>query len=404
MIFDCIVIGKGLIGSAAAKYLSDAQKNVAIIGPDEHTDVNKAVVFSSHYDQGRVQRIIGVDEVWTLLNLQSVRQYNFLEKESGISFHSKVGCLYVNPSGTDNYLEQIKNQAYQFGPTYNFFKSAEAIRNVFPDFDFPASSMGIFEGAPSGYINPRMLIKAQLNLFRKNKGIVINDVANDINHERNYFQITTLSKIVYRARNVLLCPGAFINFFNLIKDKLALTLKSETTIWANVDTAEANRLSNLPSLLYEINIPEYKNVYLIQPVKYPDGKYYLKMGCNLPEDIYFDNIQDVQNWFRKGSGDANSAKLNEALLKIIPRLRAKEYFTKRCIVSFTMHHKPYVGALNDKGLFVACGGNGYSAMCSDALGRIAASLVAEGVFPNGYSPESFQPIFINNKKEKAVSD
>ena len=33
---------------------------------------------------------------------------------------------------------------------------------------------------------------------------------------------------------------------------------------------EAHRLSGLPSLLYEIEIPEYRNIYLIQPVQYPD--------------------------------------------------------------------------------------------------------------------------------------
>ena len=83
MIFDCIVIGKGLIGSAAARYLSQSQNNVMVVGPDEYSDVNEAIVFSSHYDQGRVQRIIGTDPVWTLLNLQSSGQYDFLEKESG---------------------------------------------------------------------------------------------------------------------------------------------------------------------------------------------------------------------------------------------------------------------------------------------------------------------------------
>ena len=39
MIFDCIVIGKGLIGSAAARYLIHSQKNVMVIGPDEHFDM-----------------------------------------------------------------------------------------------------------------------------------------------------------------------------------------------------------------------------------------------------------------------------------------------------------------------------------------------------------------------------
>ena len=51
MIYDCIVIGKGLIGSAAAKYLSQSQKKVAVLGPDETRDINDAIVFSSHYDE-----------------------------------------------------------------------------------------------------------------------------------------------------------------------------------------------------------------------------------------------------------------------------------------------------------------------------------------------------------------
>jgi prephenate dehydrogenase len=37
MIYESIIIGRGLIGSAAAKYISRSQKNVALIGPDEET-------------------------------------------------------------------------------------------------------------------------------------------------------------------------------------------------------------------------------------------------------------------------------------------------------------------------------------------------------------------------------
>ena len=403
MIFDCIVIGKGLIGCAAARYLSETLKNVAVIGPDEHADINKAIVFSSHYDQARVQRIVGTDPVWTLLNLQSSAQYNFLEKESNISFHSGVGCLYVNPAGLDNYLEQIEKQASLFNLKYNFFESGKAIHNVFPDFEFPQLSKGIFEDSPSGYINPRLLIKAQLSLFQKNDGIVINEIANGINYEKNYWQIETTNKKIYKAKKVLLCPGAFINFFNLTKNKLALTLKSETTLWAKVSKQEASRLSKLPSLLYEIDNPVYKNVYLIQPVQYPDGKYYLKIGCNLGGDIYFDSIQDIRSWFRNGASDANLDILKGALLKIMPGIKAEGYFTKRCIISFTEHRKPYIGLLNSNGLFVACGGNGYSAMCSDALGRIASHLLIKGIFPNEYSAESFEPVFTGSTLKKVTS-
>ena len=393
MIFDCVVIGKGLMGSAAARYLSQSQRNIAVIGPDEHPDINEAIVFSSHYDQGRVQRIMGADPVWTLLNLQSSGQYSFLEKETGITFHSGVGCLYVNPAGVDSYLEQIEEQSNQFKLKYDFFEDGEAINKTFSDFSFPASSQGIFESSPSGYINPRLLIKAQLNLFQKNNGTVVDDIANEIEYKEDCLQIKTLNGNVYRAKKVLLCPGAFINFFNLTKSKLALSLKGETTLWVNVTAKEAARLSRLPSLLYEIDNSAYKNVYLIQPVQYPDGKYYLKMGCNLPGDIYFDNIEDIQHWFRGGTSDTNLEVLKDALLKIIPRLQAQEYFTKRCIVSFTKHRKPYIGQLDETGVFVACGGNGYSAMCSDALGSIASHLLTEGVFPTEYSAATFKPVF-----------
>ncbi|HSQ44918.1 MAG TPA: FAD-binding oxidoreductase [Ginsengibacter sp.] len=393
MIFDCIIIGKGLIGSAAARYLSYSQKKVAVIGPGEHSNPGEAVVFSSHYDEARIQRIIGTDSTWTKLNLQSSAEYKFIEKESGIMFHCGVGCLYVNPHGSDHYIDQVEKHANQFNLAYKLFENGEAICKAFGDLNVPMKSKGIFESSPSGYINPRQLIKAQLNLFQKNNGAVINEIANEITYEKNYVRVTTLEGNIYHATKVLLSPGAFINFFNLTKNKLALTLKSETTLLAQVTAEEAKRLSTFPSLLYEIDIPGYKNIYLVQPVLYPDGNYYLKMGCNLPGDIYFDNIEDIQQWFRNGTSDESLGILKDALLNIIPGLHAQEYFTKRCIVTFTKHRKPYIGALNDHGLFVACGGNGYGAMCSDALGSIAANLLSEGSFPEDYLPESFAPVF-----------
>ena len=393
MIFDTIVIGKGLIGSAAAKYLSQSQENIAIIGPDEPTDAAGAVVFSSHYDQARIQRIIGADPVWTLLNLQSAQQYHSLQKETNIKFHIGAGCLYVNPAGSDRYLEKIRVQANQFDLDFELFENSEAIHKSFPDFTFPEGSKGVFESSRSGYINPRLLIKAQLTLFKKNGGVIHNEIANEVRYTKNYIQITMLSGTIYKAKKVLLSPGAFINFLHLVRNNLAVTLKSETTILANVSAEEAQRLSGLPSLLYEIEIPEYRNIYLTQPVQYPDGKYYLKMGCNLPKDIYFNNLKGVQDWFIGGDSDANLKILRDALILIMPKLKVQSFVTRRCIVSFTKHGKPYIGALNNNGLFVAAGGNGYSAMCSDALGRIASHVVTDGVFPVEYSVESFQPVF-----------
>ncbi len=84
------------------------KQNVALIGPDEPSDYHNAIVFASHYDQARVQRLIGKDEAWTKLNIDSVGQYEAIRKQSGIDFHDPVGCLYVNPTGKDSYTGKCK--------------------------------------------------------------------------------------------------------------------------------------------------------------------------------------------------------------------------------------------------------------------------------------------------------
>ena len=59
--FDYIVIGKGLIGSAAGRYLSATGTKVALIGPHEPENwPAHQGVFASHYDQGRLTRVLEV--------------------------------------------------------------------------------------------------------------------------------------------------------------------------------------------------------------------------------------------------------------------------------------------------------------------------------------------------------
>ena len=393
MVYDCVIIGAGLIGSAAAKYISDPGKKVALIGPDESTVLDQQIVFASHYDRARIQRIFGRDPVSTLLNQQSANAYDLIEAESNIRFHSKEGCLYVNPYGMDTYLENIAEQSKKFTVNFQSFDSGEKLNSFAPYYHFPNSSMGIFEAAPSGHINPRLLIKAQLHLFQKNGGEVFNDTAIDISNDSKDIKITTYSGKIYQAKKVLLAPGSFINFFNLLPQKLVLTLKSESTIWVKTNVAEGLRLANLPGLLYKIKEPDIDDIYLIRPLEYPDGSYYLKMGANFPSDIFFKDLKEIQNWFKSGNNETNLEIMKDYLLQLIPSISISDSFTKKCIVCYTPHGKPYIGEVENN-LFVAAGGNGYSAMSADALGKIAASVVTTNDFPAPFSADTFRPVFL----------
>ena len=328
--FSTIVIGKGLLGSAAAKYLAAQAPDVALIGPDEPTNYNQALVFSSHYDQARVQRLIGKDDVWTRLNQASVQQYAIISAQSGIDFHGKAGCLYVNPYGQDDYLINAPTISDRFNLDFTSYAQAPALARDFPDFRFPEQAQALFETAPAGFINPRQLIKAQVNIFEQHHGTVLNETVLDISYKDAEYQVQTAEGNTYQAPKVLLAAGAFVNFFNLITKPLDLKLKSEVVLLAKVNSAQAAQLAQLPSLLYEIDNGETEGIYLIQPVQYPDGAFYLKMGCNMPEDIFFENIEQVQDWFRHGDSDRFIPRLKTALEQLIPGLAFESFLTKRC--------------------------------------------------------------------------
>ncbi len=392
MIFKSIIVGRGLIGSAAAKYISRSQKNVALIGPDETTALQEGIVFASHYDRARIQRIVGKDSIETLLNLQSAKQHSELEQESGVNYHVGEGCLLVTPDDTNDYLNHYKEEAKKFDVDFQFLQNASQLKYFNSDLRFPASAKGIYEGAPSGHINPRLLIKAQSEVFKKNGGTIFNTTVTDVSFENDVIKIACIDDQIMYAKKVLLSPGSFVNFLNLLKKKLALKVKSETTIWVKVKEGEAMRLSSLPPLLYKINEPEIQDIYLIKPLKYPDGNFYLKMGANIPKDMYFNSLQEIQGWFKNDNRENNLPVLKKALHSILPGISIEEVREKHCIVCYTAHNKPYIGQI-EKGLFVAAGGNGYAAMSSDTLGKIAATVLLEDRFPPDFSAKDFAPVF-----------
>ncbi|SVB46225.1 uncharacterized protein METZ01_LOCUS199079, partial [marine metagenome] len=92
--YSILVIGNGLIGSAAARCLGAEADSVALLGPPEPQQWSSHDgVFSSHYDEGRITRVIDPNPHWAEFAQRSIDQYPFLEKESGIRFFHPVGCI-----------------------------------------------------------------------------------------------------------------------------------------------------------------------------------------------------------------------------------------------------------------------------------------------------------------------
>ena len=94
--YDIAIIGKGLMGSAALRHLTLAfpELNVCVIGPDEPQErKSHQGVFASHYDQGRITRILDPSQIWGQLARESIQRYAEIEAMSGLRFHHRAGCL-----------------------------------------------------------------------------------------------------------------------------------------------------------------------------------------------------------------------------------------------------------------------------------------------------------------------
>jgi len=380
--WDVVIIGAGLVGSAAARHLAAAGSKVAVIGPAEPEDPDAAVVFASHYDQARVQRLIGFDELWTRLSVESARAWPELERLTGLTVHDPVGCLYLAPR-PDSYLDGAAALGQQFGLQHQEIDGSEAVRQIAPQLHVPDSVVGLFEPGPAGSINPRALVAAQLQATQQSGGTVVRDVVTSLRREGGISELTTAAGQVHRAGSVVVATGSFANTGGLLPRPLDVLVKGETVVLAEVSADTAASLVALPSVLYEMETDELDGIYLIKPVRYPDGRFYLKLGMNQAVDPLLNDITAIREWFRDKAPDDTLSRFQREVTALFPTVPFLGFRTKRCIISRTVDRRPYLGPLGE-GLVVAMGCNGYSAMASDAQGRVAATLALTGEVPDGY--------------------
>ena len=384
---DHVVIGKGLVGTATAKYLAKSGASVLVIGPDEPTDFSSATLFASHYDQARAQRIINFTPMWTHLSVDSVNAWPEIEAESGIDFHNGAGCVYLAES-EDEYLASVPGQAKEFNLDYQVLEDAAGVAKVASEFAFDRHVQGIYESGPAGTINPRALVQAQLAVFEKSGGTILRDVATSVTRADSHWVITTATGEQVSATNVVVAGGSFSNFHNLLPVTLDILVKSEVVILAQVSADQAGAMAALPSLLYEIHEPDFDGIYLMRPVQYPDGNWYLKMGMNQRIDLHVESLDELNAWFQGQEHAKYLPILQREIVKLFPRVNFLSFQTKPCVISRTVTANPYIDVI-EPGLFVATGCNGYSAMTSDAQGKVAAHLVLTGQYPAGYHGADF---------------
>lgn len=391
--FKYIVIGAGMMGAAAARHLSKKTDGIALIGPGEPADPKTHQgVFASHYDEARITRTIDPDPVWALLANRSIARYREIEEESGIRFYHRTGCLMVAPERVSGhtYIRNICAAAEAMGTGIEVLSQAK-LSERYPYFGFEPGYEGVLEAGEAGYINPRALVAAQSRIAERQDVRRIEETVVSVREEGGLAVVRTSDGVTYRAEKALVATGGFSIAENLLPQPLQMSVYARTITFFEIRQDELEHYAGMPSLIYEPRDPS-RHIYLLPPVRYPDGKVYLKIGGD-PDDVILTEDAQMRAWFRSGGRDSVRDHHLTIMEHLVPDIDRTRVSTGACVVSKTPTGYPVIAYTFSPRIALLTGGCGTAAKSSDEIGRLGSELLLNGQIANELYPVPFSARF-----------
>lgn len=378
--YDVAVVGAGLIGAAAAKYLAKKGLKVALIGPTEAQGALGAC-----YDEGRIYRIADPDKVWADLADLSIKEYQAIEREAGERFHHETGFLAVGDPSMD-YIHQVEQTMASFGTEgqdFFIYTKKEDFEQHFPflrlSFD-EHSWRGLWQPRKAGHLSPRTLALIQAALARRNGADVIDTQLDGVHAEAEHWVLQLHGKGRLEAKKVLLAAGWNTSW--LSKETERLDIKHQMSQAVLLEVSEP--MPTMPVIILRGPRDPEEYWYVLPPIKYPDGRTYLKMGYEGKAlNKVLSSQEESQRWMQSGRAVPELVSAAERMAKTF--FPGAAFTGQRrsivCITDATQptaqgEQRPYIDFLQ-KGLAVASGGNGWAAKSSDHIGWLAAEMMSD---------------------------
>lgn len=385
---DLIVVGGGIMGAPAAFHAASSGAHVTVIAsPEPHDPASHTGVFGAHYDQTRLMWRWHPDPVETQLAVRSLDTMHQLENGASIMRHT--GVLYGAQPGRG--LAEQEWQAARHEDRFGIeILDGREIRRRWPVVHVPDDTIGYFEPPPAGIIDPRRLIA---EFLRQSGAELIPDMVINISADGSGCRVTTVSGLVLSAPRCLVAAGAFTNRPGLLPRQLAVRLKSETIVFAEVPPEQRATYMDVPPMHLDLEPADVAEIYTTPLTATPDGRWRLKLGANTARDQWLDGPDAAAEWYRQAGTVNPLPVLRRAMLDLYPQLDSTVWRTERCVIAYTAHGNPYIDVITPGRLFVATGGNGRAAKWGPELGRIAAQLALHGDWNHDLPRQRFRVVF-----------
>ena len=221
------------------------------------------------------------------------------------------------------------------------------------------------------------MVKAQLKIAEQQGATILRETVTGLKSQPDGVTLTTDAGREIRAKRLLLTTGAWSEF--LSGHELGLVPTPRTIVMARVSQAEAHRLRHLPSIIFYAGLdnPNLTGIYMLPPIRYPDGEMYIKIGGRLNEVAIPQSAAELTEWFQGQGSQLEAESLASELFSIVTDLIVEATVIKPCVVTQTNSMEPLIEAIEPGHgglgrIVVAAGGCGAAAKSSNEIGRLTA--------------------------------
>ena len=391
--FDVAVVGAGPIGSATARHLADRGVSVLVVGPDEPaTFEDHQGVWAGYYDQGRLAHVLEVPLVTSLLATRSLRRFAELRERSGVEFTSPTQSLSVLPDVADGApgaewfdRDRLLRNAEDLGVAVSALSEGD-LRSDYPRLRFAPGHVGVVQ-RDAHILNPRELVRAELGVAVAAGATLVRDEVTSLERRGDEMVLTGRSGNEWRADQVVMATGAATNMTGLLPRPLQMQTFGATVVLVEVDDPSA---VDMPAMMY-LKFVDGRLGFggiVMSPLRYPDGKWYIKVSGNSLLGNPLATADEIATWVRTGGRQEDIDDTMALLTELMPGQEFGPAHTRPCLVCETPSGLPVIDRVDDRTVITIEGERG--AMAADEIGRLTADLTLTGRWNDGLPQEIFR--------------
>ncbi len=380
---DFLIVGNGMFGAAIARHLAP-RAAVTVVGPE--APANGSGGYGAHHDEGRITGELSRDPAWAELNRRARDGMTELDP----TLITACGVLTATAHDGPGYLSAAGSIRAKHGADIRALAADEA-RAAFPMARFSLDETIVHQPA-AGHFSPGRYVALATQSARASGATIIPGTVRALHRSATGMDAELGDGRRLHAGAAIVASGAFAAGSDLLPVPVALRAKSEVYVMAELDGQQAAELDGMPCIVRTIDHPQLADLYVLPPIRYPDGRTYLKIGANTMTDHWLPDPAAVRAWYDGGQDDSPLPAFREVLTGLLPGIRVRAWHTRRCSDAYTAHRRPYIDILEPGRLTVALGGNGRGAQAADAVGELAASLALTGQWQSGLPREAFRHV------------